>query len=99
MNSVLITIAGWYLIVLGAGTIGYRFLNRLGMQHDEAWASGRVLGLAFVVFIPWWYHFFRLIQYEFLILAAATAWIVRRRRLRPVTRAWNPCIMCRPHPR
>ena len=29
---------------------------------------------------PWWYHLPRLAQYEFLILGAATAWIVRRHR-------------------
>ena len=33
---------------------------------------------------PWWYHFFRLLQYEFLILIAAFVWIFRRKKLRPV---------------
>ena len=34
---------------------------------------------------PWWYHLPRLAQYEFLAIAAALAWIIRRRRrLRPI---------------
>ena len=34
---------------------------------------------------PWWFHLPRLAMYEFLAIAAATAWVVRRwRRLRPV---------------
>ncbi len=34
---------------------------------------------------PWWFHLPRLAAYEFLVLAAALAWVVRRwRRLRPV---------------
>lgn len=33
---------------------------------------------------PWWFHIFRLLVYEFLILAAALAWILRRRKLRPI---------------
>lgn len=32
---------------------------------------------------PWWFHLPRLLQYEFLVLAAAAVWVVRRwRRLR-----------------
>ncbi len=34
---------------------------------------------------PWWFHLPRLAAYEFLVLGAALAWVVRRwRRLRPV---------------
>lgn len=33
---------------------------------------------------PWWYHLLPLLQYEFLILGAAAAWVFRRRQLRPV---------------
>lgn len=34
---------------------------------------------------PWWFYLPRLAQYEFLPIAAATAWVVRRwRRLRPI---------------
>lgn len=34
---------------------------------------------------PWWFYLPRLLQYEFLILGAALAWVVRRwRKLRPI---------------
>lgn len=33
---------------------------------------------------PWWFYLLPLIQYEFLILAASSVWVMRRRRLRPV---------------
>jgi hypothetical protein len=67
-------------------------LFTVGFTHPEDWffpgravsywwgqhEIGRVAG-------PWWYHLPRLGLYEFLPLAAAVAWVVRRgRRLRPL---------------
>ncbi len=48
-------------------------------QHDAARIDG-----------PWWYHLFRIGVYEFLIMGAALAWIVRRREVR----AFEIALIC-----
>lgn len=50
-----------------------RAVRHWAHQHDVERLGG-----------PWWFYLLPLIQYEFLTLSAASVWVIRRRRLRPV---------------
>lgn len=54
-------------------TFAVKAIRHWTEQHDTERVGG-----------PWWYHLFRLIQYEFLTLIAATIWIFRRKAIRPI---------------
>ncbi|MFC1681803.1 DUF2298 domain-containing protein, partial [Pseudomonadota bacterium] len=52
--SAITDVVYWYLVVLAAGVIGFRCLQRLGLAQRDAWAGGRTCGLVIVVYVPWW---------------------------------------------
>lgn len=76
--------AAFLLVTIPMYTVGFSFPGDWffpGKAISYWWGQHEVQRVAG----PWWFHLPRLLQYEFLVLGAATAWVVRRRRrLRPV---------------
>lgn len=77
----------WFIGVLaGAGLGGYALLTALGLDDDEAWAAGRMAGLAAVGLVSWWAGVAGLEAWRALgamllaIGAAAGLWRLWRRR-------------------
>ena len=53
-NTPLMGIALFLALVTSAALAGYAVLAGVGMDDREAWALGRIVGLAVVVFPAWW---------------------------------------------
>jgi YYY domain-containing protein len=74
------------LLVAGAGLGGYALLVRLGLDDMEAWAGGRVAGLALIALPAWWAGVVGLSQWRYLgaallfVLIIVGGWTVVRRR-------------------
>jgi YYY domain-containing protein len=74
------------LVVAGAGLGGYALLVRLGLGDLEAWAGGRVAGLALIALPAWWAGVFGLHQWRYLgavlwaVMLLVGGWTIWRRR-------------------
>lgn len=89
------TVVLFVLCLVAAGLAGYAVLVALGFEDDEAWAAGRIAGLALAGLIGWWSGVLGMTAWRAvagLVLAAGAVWGVvllwrRRPRLADLARA------------